>query len=267
MATLSNGVDFPRIHFGTYQLAGQQCYDAVKHALAVGYTAIDTATIYKNETIVAKAIADSGKQPFLTTKINPSEMGYDNTLVAFDESLKRLGRTSVDLLLIHWPGKARLPPNSEEHRKARIETWRAFEKIYYDKKARSIGVSNFEISHLKQLQEDGAKISPMVNQFEIHIQLQRRELVKFCRDHNILVQCYSPLGSGGAPVLERTKISSRFALQMAMKLSDAVLVKSATPQRIEDNLIDLVEANKVETQPLEKFEANTHYCWNPKIVS
>jgi 2,5-diketo-D-gluconate reductase A len=230
---------------------------------------VDTASIYRNEEIVGRALRDSGKPVFLTTKLNPSEMGYENALLAVSACLARLGVRQVDLVIIHWPGKAKLAPDSLEHRHARIETWRALEKLKDDGKTRFIGVSNFMISHIENLLEDGARTKPYVNQVELHVQLQQRELKEYCNVHGIRLQAYSPLGSGGAPVLEVLTNRSdplKYALQAALKLSDSVVVKSAHVDRIQQNL-EILKSETESFEDLANFEEGKHYCWNPTVVA
>ena len=201
-------------------------------------------------------------------------MRWDIRRRAFDESLKRLQLSSIDLLLIRWPGKAKVPPNSAEHRKARIDTWLAFEEIYKSGRAKSIGVSNFTITHLKQLIEDGAEIVPMVNQFEVHAQLHQADLVKYFRDNKIIAQAYSPFGGQGAPVLKLLGDFKHHAPAVALKaaawLADSVVLKSATPSRIAENVKhanELWELSEPEMVAIAKLEAGYHYCWNPYTVA
>lgn len=202
MLTLHNGIRYPKYFLGTYRLAREGCYAAVKCAIDAGYLGVDTGSIYRNEQYVASAIRDSKKPVFIQTKIQPSDMGHKEAIAAFEGSLKQLQVPIVDMLLINWPGKAKVALSSQEHRKARIETWRALEEIYRSGRAKSIGVSNFTVTHLEQLIEDGAEVVPMVNQIEVHAQLQQRELVKYCRYHKIIAQAYSPFGGNTAPVLK-----------------------------------------------------------------
>ena len=271
MLTLHNGLEFPKYHFGTFRLSGESCYDSVRCAIDEGYLGIDTATVYRNEAIVSSAIYDSKKEIFLTTKLNPSETGYNEAIQAFHASLDRMQRASVDLLLIHWPGKAKLSPSDPLNRKARIDTWKALEDIYLSKKANSIGVSNFTVDHLKQLNDDGAQVIPMVNQFELHLELQQRELVEYCRHHNIIVQSYSPFGGERVPVMDVVRRyfqvpAADLCLQAAAKLADSVVVKSATPSRIKQNLIALNQSIQIK-EDISRFDIDRHYCWNPYTVA
>ncbi|WP_163655645.1 aldo/keto reductase [Listeria sp. PSOL-1] len=185
---LANGVLMPHMGFGVWQVKdGEEAVNSVKWAIETGYISIDTAAAYKNEDGVGRAIKESGKKRdelFVTTKLWNADQGYESTLAAFDKSLAKLGLDYLDLYLIHWPGTRLFK-----------ETWRAFEKLYKDKKVRAIGVCNFHEHHLKELMED-AEIPPMVNQIELHPLLTQEPLRKFCKEHNIVVEAWSPLGNG-----------------------------------------------------------------------
>lgn len=188
---LSNGVIMPQLGFGVWQIAeGDEVVTAVKKALEIGYRSIDTAAGYANEKGVGKAIRESGiarEEIFVTTKLANSKQGYDFTLKAFDRSMEDLGLEYLDLYLIHWPlpmfGKVR-------------ETWRAFEKLYNEKRIRAIGVCNFEPVHLEALFMNFG-IKPTVNQIELHPRLTQKPLIEFCKKNEIAVEAWSPLMSGG----------------------------------------------------------------------
>lgn len=181
---LANGVDIPSIGFGTYKLGEEQeVIDKVKLALNLGYRQIDTASFYGNEEGVGKGIAESGidrKDIFLVTKLWNDDHGYEETINAFNKSIKKLGVDYLDLYLIHWPNKL----NSE--------TWRAFEDLYKEGKVRAIGVCNFKIGHLEELKKT-AKIMPMVNQIEIHPCKTQKETIEYCNENNIQVVAWGPI--------------------------------------------------------------------------
>src|SRR5690606_30759837 len=139
--TLNNGVRMPQLGFGVWQVPNDEATAAVSKALEVGYRSIDTAMAYNNEEGVGKAIAQSSiprEELFITTKVWNSDHGYDNTLRAFDESMKRLGLDYLDLYLIHWP-----TPKYDQY----VDTYKAMEKIYHEGRVKAIGVCNFHIEH------------------------------------------------------------------------------------------------------------------------
>ncbi len=166
---------------------GSQVVESVKAAIKNGYRSIDTAAIYQNEEGVGKGIKEAGvprEELFITSKVWNSDQGYEKTLAAFDETLRKLGLDYLDLYLIHWPGKDKYK-----------DTWRALEKLYKDGRVKAIGVSNFNVHHLESLLED-AEIKPMVNQVEFHPRLTQAELRDYCKKQGIQVEAWSPLMQG-----------------------------------------------------------------------
>lgn len=184
---LANGVKMPLLGLGVFKANGPDTQQAVKWALEAGYRSIDTAAIYGNETEVGNALKES-KVPrehlFITTKVWNTDQGYDSTLKAFELSLKKLQLTYLDLYLIHWPVQDKF-----------LDTWRALEMLYNEGKIKAIGVCNFQPHHLDTLIQ-ASKIVPMVNQIELHPFLSQEDVRKYCKQHNIVVEAWSPLGRG-----------------------------------------------------------------------
>lgn len=240
---LSNNIEIPVVGFGTWQTPNDEVgYNAVKTALEVGYRHIDTASIYGNEVSVGKAIKDSGvkrEDIFLTSKLWNDKHGYEETLEAFEESLDRLGTDYLDLYLIHWPNPLAFRDCWEQKNAG---SWKAMEELYEAGKIKAIGISNFWIHHVEALLKT-AKIVPMVNQIRICPGDLDTELIDYCTDKGILLEAYSPLGTGkafGVKVLEDiadkyettvAKVCLRWSLQHGF----LPLPKSVTPSRIEDN--------------------------------
>ncbi|MDX2647206.1 aldo/keto reductase [Streptomyces sp. PA03-1a] len=235
--TLNNGVTMPQLGFGVFQVPDADTATAVTSALESGYRSIDTAAIYGNEAGVGQALAASGiarDELFVTTKLWNGDQGYDSTLAAFDASLAKLGLDHVDLYLIHWPAPAR---------DTYLDTWRAFERIHAEGRARAIGVSNFQPAHLQRLIDNG-DVVPAVNQVELHPQLQQAELRAFHARHGIATEAWSPLAQGAVlkdPVI--TGIAGRLGrtpaqviLRWHLQLGNVVIPKSVTPERIRENL-------------------------------
>lgn len=186
--TLNNGVEMPWIGLGVFKSSpGEETRQAVKHALDIGYRHIDTAAFYENEADVAAGIEEHSvprEELFITTKVWNTDQGYDNTLRAFDLSMKRLKLDVLDLYLVHWP----IPDTY-------IETWKALEKLYADGRVRAIGVSNFLIHHLERVMQE-SDIVPAVNQVEFHPRLVQKPLLDFCASHKVQFEAWSPLMRG-----------------------------------------------------------------------
>lgn len=234
--TLANGVEIPMIGFGTWKLKGQQCTDLVRYAIETGYRSIDTAAAYENEEFVGQGIKDSGlkrEELFVTTKLRNRYHGYDTTLYGFEESMKKLGLEYVDLYLIHWPGEDMYLPS-----------WKAFIRLYEEKRIRAIGVSNFYPQHMDVLyQETG--VMPVVDQIETHPYLHQNVVIDYCRKHNIFVEAWSPLMVGGEamrdPVIveiadKHGKSPAQTILRWHTQNGFAVIPKSANEGRIKENL-------------------------------
>lgn len=190
---LSNGVKMPKIGFGTYKSTDGSDERVIGQALETGYRLLDTAAAYKNEEQVGKAMARSGisrKEIFLTSKVWKTNLGYENTKTSFQESLERLQTDYLDLFLLHWP---KPDPESADWKELDRESWRALEELYKEGKVRAIGVSNFLPHHLINIQKT-AEIQPMVDQLELHAGYLQEAAVAYCKEHQILVQAWSPLG-------------------------------------------------------------------------
>ena len=194
---LSNGVAIPSLGLGTWKICDQEVVaSVVKEAIDVGYKHIDTAAVYNNEEGVGEGIRKasvSRKNLFVTSKVWNDDQGYDNTIKAFNRSLEKLGLKYLDLYLIHWP-----VPNKyrDQYEKYNYETWKAMEYLYEEGKVRAIGVSNFQVHHLKELLSKNIKVKPMVNQIEVHPLYFEYDTVNFCIDEGIYVEGYSPLMRG-----------------------------------------------------------------------
>lgn len=187
---LRNGIDMPNIGFGTSLIEGEECVSNIRQALQAGYRHIDTASVYKNESYIGKAIKESNlprEEIFITSKVWKDSMGYENTIKSFNNSLQDLGLDYIDLFLIHWPR------NNDE--KLNIDTWKALEDLYKQKKVRAIGLSNFLKHHLEIILNN-CEIVPMVDQLEFHPGLTRKETLEFCKENDIVVEAWAPLGKG-----------------------------------------------------------------------
>ncbi len=232
---LNNGVEMPLLGLGIYA-PGQknEVSQAVRWALETGYRLIDTASVYQNEEEVGQGLQDSGiprDQIFVTSKVWNDDQGYEGTLRAYDQSLKRLQTDYLDLYLIHWPV-----------REKRRETWRALETLYSEKRVRAIGVSNYYEPHLEEL-FDYASVVPAVNQFEQSPFLYRPELLNYCREKGIQPEGYSPLVRGqeeSNQVLETIaqkhgKSTYQLLIRWALQHNIVTIPKSTHQERIKVN--------------------------------
>jgi diketogulonate reductase-like aldo/keto reductase len=250
--TLNNGVAMPQLGFGVWQVPDREATRAVSAALEAGYRSIDTAAAYGNEKGTGKALAASGlprEDLFVTTKLWNDDQGHDSALRALDKSLAALGLEQVDLYLIHWP---------QPRRDAYTQTWRAFERIAADGRARAVGVSNFQPAHLRRLFETSGLV-PAVNQIELHPQLVQQELRALHAEHGIATEAWSPLGQGkgllDSPVIGKIaarlgRTPAQVVLRWHLQLGNVVIPKSVTPSRIRENFdvfgFELAEQDLVE---------------------
>lgn len=242
--TLSNNVTIPELGFGTWQTPdGDVAVASVKKALEVGYRHIDTAQGYKNEASVGQAIKESGiprEELFLTTKLWNANHSYDLVMSSFEESLEKLQTDYIDLFLIHWPNPVAFRDNWQT---ANAETWRAFEELYQAGKIKAIGVSNFLPHHFEELKKT-AIIFPMVNQIFLAPGELQEEVVTYCQEHDVLLEAYSPLGTGKifdvpemkALAEKHQKSIAQVALRWSLQHGFLPLPKSVTPSRIEENI-------------------------------
>ncbi len=236
VVTLHDGVEIPQLGFGVFQVPPEDTQEVVEEALEVGYRHIDTAGAYRNERGVGAAIAAAGiprEEIFVTTKLWNSHQGYESTLGAFRKSLNRLGLDRIDLYLIHWP----VPTEGRA-----LDTWRAFERIHDEGRSRTIGVSNFRIEDLEQLEQQ-AFVQPTVNQIELHPHFPQAELRAWHQEHGIATEAWSPLAQGELLVNETiSRVAARHdrtpaqvILRWHLQLGNVVIPKSVTPKRIREN--------------------------------
>jgi 2,5-diketo-D-gluconate reductase A len=263
--TLRDGVEIPQLGFGVFQVPPEDTQQVVDEALAAGYRHIDTAAAYRNEKGVGAAIAASGlsrEDVFVTTKLWNSSQGFDSALETFEKSLGRLGMDHVDLYLIHWP-----VPSQDLF----VETWRAFEQVHEEGRARTIGVSNFRIEDLETLQRETETL-PTVNQVELHPRFHQAELRAWHEEHRVATEAWSPLGQGAllgeAPIVEIAERHGRTPAQVILRwhiqLGNVVIPKSVTPERIREN-IDVFdfELGEEEMASIEKMDTGRRFGPDP----
>lgn len=233
--TLSNQVEMPYFGLGVYKSGnGNELINAIHSAIDVGYRLIDTASYYQNEETVGKAVKDSSinrSELFITTKVWNDDLGYDKTLKAFDQSLKKLDSDYIDLYLIHWP----VPDLF-------LESWKALESLYKSGVVKAIGVSNCLQHHIEEI-ESIAEINPMVLQNEFHPKLIQQDLLDYCKQKNIASQAWSPLMRGrllNNEIINNIgkkyyKNAAQILLRWDLQKGVATIPKSTNPNRILEN--------------------------------
>ena len=286
----------PIIGFGTYKLRGIECQKAVEHALKSGYRHIDTAECYKNSRDIAKAIKCIGsthkiqrKDLFITTKLSPRAMKSENKMEsAIIDSLQSLNTQYIDLYLLHWPGVSGKKISDSKQSEHRLIAWNIMQKYVKKGLIRSIGVSNFEISHLKPLM-NGYKngrfqLKPSVNQFEFHPLYQRHDLMQYGTQNNIICEGYGSLGCGEShrnniqkhPLLDNSiitrmaqkykKSAAQILIRYGIQNNFIVIPKSSKLKRIEENLnVFDFEINAKDQALIDKIgqQIQTKFAWNP----
>lgn len=232
---IAPGVTINRLGVGTYRAdEGPDVEGEVSAALSMGYRTVDTAALYGNEHGVGKVLANSGiprREIFVTTKLWNTDQGYDTALRAFDDSLDRLSLDYVDLYLVHWPVPSKMR-----------ETWRAMEEILASGRARAIGVCNFLVHHLEELNAIGGT-RPALNQFEHHPRLQQHALVEYCRSSGVAIQAWAPIMRGGvsaipqiAQIAERhSKTPAQVAIRWILQNGILTIPKSIHKARLAEN--------------------------------
>ncbi len=233
--TLNTDYKMPVIGLGTWKSAEEKIYQAVRWAIKAGYQHVDCAAVYGNEETVGQALHDAvaegdieRKNLFVTSKLWNTAHKPADVRPALEQSLKDLQTDYLDLYLIHWP-IAEDPLSGEALDIPQEETWAEMEKAQKDGLVRSIGVSNFTQTKLKDLM-DKAEIMPAVNQVEIHPYLAQNDLVEFCRENQIVVTAYAPLGSGDRP--DTMKEAGEPSLLADQVVADIAKKNSATPAQV-----------------------------------
>jgi len=235
---LNSGHNIPQLGFGVFKIDPAETASAVNEALRVGYRHIDTAEMYRNEREVGEAVAAFGldrSEVYLTSKLNNGFHKPDDARRAFDRTLEALGSDYVDLFLIHWPLPTLYGGDF-------VSTWLTLEEFYRDGRARSIGVSNFQVSHLQRLVQE-SEVVPAVNQIEVHPYLGNEEVRAANAEYGIVTEAWSPIAKGrilndptiGAVATKTGRTPAQVVLRWHIQRGDVIFPKSTTPARIKEN--------------------------------
>jgi 2,5-diketo-D-gluconate reductase A len=259
---LNDGKTIPQLGFGVFQIPPAETAEAVSTALEAGYRHIDTAEMYGNERGVGEALRASGldrADVFITSKLNNGFHEPDVARKAFADTLAELGSDYVDLFLIHWPLPTRYDGDF-------VSTWKALEEFRSDGRARSIGVSNFQVAHLERLAAE-SDVVPAVNQVELHPYFQNGEVDAYGRAHGIATEAWAPIAQGKvlddaalATIAEKyDKSPAQVVLRWHIQRGNIVFPKSTTPSRIRENIalfdFELEQADVRAIDALDKGEA------------
>lgn len=269
--TLNNGVKMPMLGFGVFQIPEhKEAVQAVNNALETGYRLIDTAAAYFNEEAVGEAISQSGikrSELFITTKLWVQDHGYDNTLRAFDTSMKKLKLDVLDLYLIH-------KPYGDYY-----GAWRAMERLYKEGRIRAIGVTSFWNERLADLFTHN-EIKPAVNQIETNVWLQQTEAHDFMDKHNIVHEAWSPFAEGNNNVFKNeileqiarkhNKTTAQIMLRWLLQRNIPVIPKSSHKDRIISNFdifdFKLDEEDLLSILKLDTKKSTIYDEMNPDIA-
>ncbi|OLY77863.1 Prostaglandin F synthase [Smittium mucronatum] len=290
VTNLRDGLAIPTVGLGTWQQRDKSLMkQLVKDAIKVGYRHIDTATVYTNEDAIGDALSEvfadssfglSRSDIWVTSKLSPSDQGYESAITAVKRSLEKLKLSYIDMYLIHWPGTSRLPLQDPQHKVNRTGSWKALEELKSQGLIRAIGVSNYQISHLNEMKEY-ATVMPYVNQCEFHPLLFTKELVLHTQSMGIAFEAYSSLGEGNLvngnykfPVLDQ--IASKHNASLAQVLlcwgiqhGAIVLPKASSVGRLAQNYEcqkitlsdeDMSAIDNISSQQTKRF------CWDPTEI-
>lgn len=268
--TLNNGVKMPILGYGVYQVTKDECERCVLDALKVGYRSIDTAQSYFNEEEVGNALAKSGiprEEIFLTTKVWIEHYGYENAKKSVEESMRKLKTDYLDLVLLHQPF-------SDAY-----GAYRALEELYEAGKIRAIGISNFYTDRMVDFASFN-KIKPMVNQVEVHIYNQQKEMKEWADKYGIQMEAWAPFGEGRGGTFDNPaiveiaekygKTPAQIMLRWQIQRGIVVIPKSTHIERMEENFnvfdFTLAEEDMNKIAALDKAESSFFSHQDPKMV-
>ncbi|QSB04035.1 aldo/keto reductase [Natronoglycomyces albus] len=267
---LTDGVEIPRVGYGTSKVKGDQAHSAISTALETGYRLIDTAELYQNESELGHILTNSGidrEELFLTSKVWNNHQGYDQTRQALDESLNRLGTDYLDLYLIHWPC-----PDTDRY----VDTWRALITARAEGLVTSIGTSNFQPEHMQRL-ADETGVMPVLNQVELHPYFNQPFLRTWHLENGVATQSWGPLGQRAGTLLNEEVITTaakahgttpgQVVLRWHLQRDCLVIPKSVNADRIKANfdLYDF-ELSEAEMHAIDKLDTGERQGGSPYEV-
>lgn len=264
---LNDSHAIPQIGLGLWKVKDEAEFKtAFDTAIKTGYRHFDSAQVYGNEHMLGEAWKQSGfkrDELFLTTKVNIKNFGHDRVLESVEESLNKVQTDYFDLFLLHFPVTI-----------LRKQAWQALEEAQANGSARSIGVSNYTIRHLEEM-EAYSKIVPAVNQVELHVFLQQPELIKYCQDRDIAIEAYSPIAHARVmddPTIQKIadkhgKTYTQIMLRWLVEQDLVILPKSVTPSRIQENFeVFDFKLDEADNNQLATLDRDLRTCWSPVHV-
>jgi len=266
---LNNGVEIPKLGYGTWMIDNDAVVEAVKTAIEIGYTHIDTAQAYQNEEGVGKAIKESGvdrEKLFITTKLAAEAKTYEDAKAAIEGSLKALNVDYIDLFIIHSPKPWMEFTSEDRYFEGNLDAWKAMEEAYEAGKLKAIGVSNFEKVDLDNIL-DIAKVKPQVNQILAHITNVPTEMIEYAQSKDILIEAFSPIGHGELFKNEEVKaIAEKYGVSVAqlgirydLQLGLLPLPKTQTPSHMKSNAEVDFEISDEDMEKLNSLEEIKDY--------
>ena len=266
---LSNGLKIPKVGLGTWLIDNDKVEEVVECALEVGYRHIDTAQAYGNEEGVGKAIRKSNiarQDLFITSKIAAEAKAYQEAYDSINETLNKMGLDYLDLMIIHSPQPWQEFRDDNRYFKENKEVWKALETAYQEGKVKAIGVSNFLKDDLENIL-NSCQIKPMVNQILTHISNTKTELIKFCKENDILVEAYSPIAHGA--ILKNENIIAmankynvsvaRLCIRYIIQLGLVALPKASSKEHLIDNLKVDFEISEEDMEVLKAIKTIEDY--------
>lgn len=272
--TLNNGNKIPTLAYGTWLIKNKDAAKCVELALNAGYRHIDTAQAYGNEEGVGEGIRNSGlsrNELYITTKVQAEYKSYKKAKASIDESLKKLGLAYVDLILIHCPQPWAFFRSKRRYFEQNKEVWKALEDAYFEGKVKAIGVSNFLVDDLENILED-CRVKPMVNQVLCHIGNTPMDVIRFCQEHDIVIESYSPIAHGAAlkndtiiKMAEKYHVSvAQLCIKYTLQLDTVSIPKASSKEHIEDNAkldFEISEEDMIELIKLNEIDYGKDSFW------